>query len=137
MKDYIQKIRSKQNLRRKEIEEVMRSIMSGGAVESDISEFLLALNDKGPSIDEVTGAADLLRQFLVEVKTKHEVVLDTCGTGGDKKNTFNISTVVALVLAGAGVVVAKHGNRAVSSKCGSADELEAMGVNVHGEHQHL
>ncbi|MCK5581032.1 MAG: anthranilate phosphoribosyltransferase [Candidatus Omnitrophica bacterium] len=137
MKKYIEKIKNNENLVQEEIEEVMQFIMSGDAMHEAIKEFLEALNKKGPAIDEITGAAKILRQFLIPVDTQHEVVLDTCGTGGDSKNTFNISTVAALVVAGAGVVVAKHGNRSVSSKCGSADILEALGVNLNVEHQQL
>ncbi len=137
MKNYIEKIKSRKNLTQQEIQEVMHTIMSGKAVHEDITEFLLALRDKGPTVDEITGAAQLLRKFYTEVETKHEVVLDTCGTGGDKKNTFNISTIAALVVAGTGVVVAKHGNRSVSSRCGSADILEALGVNINIESRDL
>jgi anthranilate phosphoribosyltransferase len=128
MKDYIQKIENQQHLTRREIEAVMHEIMSGKAQQEDIAGFLTALNEKGPTVEEITGAARLLQQFYREVKTDHQVVLDTCGTGGDQKHTFNISTIAALVVAGAGVVVAKHGNRSVSSTCGSADILEALGV---------
>ncbi len=137
MKSYIVKIKRKENLSQKEMEDVMSLIMSGEASSEEMGEFLLALNEKGPTIDEITAAARLLRRFSLEVKTKHPVVLDTCGTGGDKKNTFNISTVVAFVVAGCGVVVAKHGNRSVSSRCGSADILEALGVNLNLDHLQL
>jgi len=137
MKEYIEKLRHKVDLSSEEIESVMRTIMSGQAKDDLIAQFLLALKDKGATVAEITGAAKLLQQFYNEVKTKHEVVLDTCGTGGDKKHTFNISTVSAFVVAGAGVVVAKHGNRSVSSKCGSADLLEALGVNLAVEHERL
>ncbi len=78
-----------------------------------------------------------MRKFVVPVKTHHEVILDIVGTGGDHKNTFNISTVTAIVVAACGVAVAKHGNRRVSSRCGSADVLEALGINVHMEERHL
>ncbi len=78
-----------------------------------------------------------MREFVVPIKTKHKNIFDTCGTGGDKMDTFNISTITALVVAGAGVAVAKHGNRSVSSKCGSADILEALGVNLNIEQQHI
>ena len=136
MIDLITKLRNKQNLTEQEIESVMELLMSGKTAQEDIKDFLLALNDKGPTIEEVTGAAKTLRKFLVRVKTRHKVVLDTCGTGGDKKGTFNISTVVAFVVAGGGVAVAKHGNRSVSSLCGSADVLEGLGVNLDmGEKQ--
>ncbi len=131
MKNYIEKLNQKQNLSHQEIEEVMRLIMSARAPQEDTAEFLLALRAKGPTIDEITGAAKIMRQFVIPVKTEHKIVLDTCGTGGDKKNTFNISTVVALVVAAAGIAVAKHGNRSVSSRCGSADVLEALGVNLN------
>lgn len=115
----------------------MQTIMSGQASDGDIREFLVTLNDKGPTVEEITGAARILRRFSVPIKTKHSVVLDTCGTGGDQKDTFNISTVTALVVAGSGVVVAKHGNRSVSSKCGSACVLEGLGVNLQAEEGRL
>ena len=99
--------------------------------------FLLALNKKGPTVEEITACALIMRKFVIPVKSHHDIVLDTCGTGGDHKNTFNISTVTAIVVAACGVAVAKHGNRSVSSKCGSADVLEALGVNVHMEEKHL
>ncbi|MCA9401681.1 MAG: anthranilate phosphoribosyltransferase [Candidatus Omnitrophica bacterium] len=130
MKELIQKIRSEEHLSQSEIESVMQEIMSGQAQENEIAEFLISLRKKGATIDEITGAAKVMRKFVIDIPTKQEIVLDTCGTGGDKKNTFNISTVTAIVVAGAGVTVAKHGNRSVSSKCGSADILEALGVNL-------
>ncbi len=137
MKQYIAKIRNRKDLSESEIEKVMHSIMEGKASPEDIRDFLLSLNEKGFSIAEITGAAKTLRQFCIPIKTNHTVLLDTCGTGGDKKGTFNISTVTAFVVAGAGVVVAKHGNRSVSSRCGSADILEALGVNIAMEVERL
>lgn len=130
MKDYIDKVKDKISLTREEIEVVMHEIMSGNASDEDMKAFLLALRDKGPTVDEITGAARIMRKFVVGIDTHHKIVLDTCGTGGDKRNTFNISTIAAFVVAGAGVAVAKHGNRSVSSKCGSADVLEAAGINL-------
>lgn len=137
MNQYIQKLNNRQNLTEGEIQDVMRRIISGSAEDQSISEFLLALNAKTPTIEEITGAAKVLRDFSLEVKTKHPVVLDTCGTGGDKKGTFNISTSAAFVVAGSGVVLAKHGNRSVSSHCGSADVLEALGVKIDVEQKYL
>lgn len=137
MKHYLEKLAQRENLSRKEIGKVMELIMSGKATKPEINDFLLMLNDKGPTVDEITGAAQIMREFCVAVDAKKEVVLDTCGTGGDKKDTFNISTITAFVVAGAGVVVAKHGNRSVSSRCGSADILEALGVNIAVEAEHL
>lgn len=137
MQKYLHKIERKENLTQEEVQEVMEIIMSGQASDEEIRGYLLGLNDKGPTIDEITGSAKIMRKFVVGIDPKHEVVLDTCGTGGDGKHTFNISTIVALVVAGAGVVMAKHGNRSVSSKCGSADVLEALGVNLQVEYQHL
>lgn len=131
MKPYVAKLQRKENLTQAEIEEVMQEIMSGKAAEGDIASFLLALRAKGPTVDEITGAVKIMRRFVVGIKTRHRDVLDTCGTGGDKKNTFNISTISAVVVAGAGAVVAKHGNRSVSSRCGSADVLEALGLNLN------
>jgi anthranilate phosphoribosyltransferase len=131
----IDKVRLKENLSSDEIRFVMETMMSGSAPEEEIASFLLALREKGPTVEEITGAAEIMRQFAVRIPTTHKIVLDTCGTGGDKKHTFNISTITAFVLAGAGVAVAKHGNRSVSSKCGSADVLEALGVDLAMEEQ--
>ena len=109
---------------------VMSAFMDGTAAKDDMAAFLMALREKGPSIDEITAAAQTMRQFSIKVPTRHKVIFDTCGTGGDKKGTFNISTAVAFVVASTGVAVAKHGNRSVSSRCGSADVLEALGIPI-------
>ncbi|MBL8014271.1 MAG: anthranilate phosphoribosyltransferase [Candidatus Omnitrophica bacterium] len=130
-RQYIDKVQNRYNLSKIEVHDVMQIIMSGQASDDELKQYLLALNDKGPTVDEITGAVEIMRKFVVQVDTEHEVVLDTCGTGGDHKGTFNISTVSAFVVAGTGVAVAKHGNRSVSSVCGSADLLEGLGVNIH------
>jgi len=130
MRELIKKLDDRVDLTIPEIRKVMTTIMSGNADGVDIRDFLLAMNAKEPSVDEITGAVQVLRQFVVPVKSHRKVILDTCGTGGDCKGTFNISTAAAFVVAGAGVGVAKHGNRSVSSRCGSADVLEALGVNI-------
>ncbi|MDP8212231.1 MAG: anthranilate phosphoribosyltransferase [Candidatus Zapsychrus exili] len=137
MRTYIQKIRDGENLTQPEIEIVMHAIMDGKSPKQDIADFLMALRCKGPTIEEITGAAKIMRKFAVKIKTKHKKIFDIVGTGGDKKGTFNISTVAAVVVAATGVAVAKHGNRSVSSKCGSADVLEALGVNLNAEQKHL
>ncbi|MBI4308926.1 MAG: anthranilate phosphoribosyltransferase [Candidatus Omnitrophica bacterium] len=137
MRDYIRKIQQGSNLGPDEMTVVMEIIMAGRAALDDVRDFLLALNAKGPTVEEITACALIMRKFTVPVRTKHEVVLDTCGTGGDHKDTFNISTVAAIVVASCGVVAAKHGNRSVSSLCGSADVLEALGVNVQMEERFL
>lgn len=137
MRDYIIKVQQGLALTHDEITIVMELIMSGHASVDEIKEFLLALNTKGPTVEEITACAFIMRKFVVPVKTKHDIVLDTCGTGGDHRNTFNISTTAAIVVASCGVAVAKHGNRSVSSQCGSADVLEALGVDVQMEEQFL
>lgn len=137
MDQYIQKLKNRLDLSEAEIQQAMRLIISGDVAHEAVAKFLLALNEKSPSIDEITGAAKILRSFSFEVRTRHRIVLDTCGTGGDKKNTFNISTITAFVVAGAGVALAKHGNRSVSSRCGSADVLESLGVNIALEKEYL
>ena len=111
-------------------ESVMRQIMTGGASDAQIGAYLMALSMKGETTDEISGSARAMRDAATTVPTSVEVdMLDTCGTGGDRSGTFNISTTVAFVAAGAGIPVAKHGNRAATSKSGSADVLAALGVN--------
>ncbi len=113
-------------------EQVMNQIMRGEATEAQIGAYLMALRMKGETQDEIVGSARAMRANAerVPVKTAPDTLLDTCGTGGDKSGTFNISTTVAFVAAGAGVRVAKHGNRASTSKCGSADVLAELGVSL-------
>jgi len=137
MRDYISQIEQGENLSHDEITLVMELIMSGRASLEEIKQFLLALNEKGPTVEEITASALIMRKFVTPVVTNHEIILDVVGTGGDHKNTFNISTVTAIVVAACGVVVAKHGNRRVSSRCGSADVLEALGINVNIEEKYL
>lgn len=117
------------NLSESETAECMQEIMEGNATDSQIGAFLTALRIKGETVEEITGAARIMRDKAATIKAP-EGVLDTCGTGGDMAQTFNISTTAAFVVAGAGVPVAKHGNRAVSSQAGSADVLEALGIKI-------
>ena len=120
-----------EHLHTDEAEMVMRQIMSGDASETQIGAYLMALRMKGETIEEITGSARAMRAAASTVPTNVDGdLLDTCGTGGDKSGTFNISTTVAFVAAAAGIPVAKHGNRAASSKCGSADVLAELGVNL-------
>ncbi len=112
-----------------EMAECMKEIMEGKATDAQIGAFLTALRIKGETVEEITGAARIMREKATTIKAP-EGVLDTCGTGGDMSHTFNISTTTAIVLAGAGVPVAKHGNRSVSSQSGSADVLEALGLKI-------
>ena len=118
------------DLSRAEMVELMGEVADGGATPAQVGAFLAALRLKGETVEEITGAAQVMRERSERVRVDREVFVDTCGTGGDGQNTFNISTTAAFVVAGAGVTVAKHGNRSVSSKCGSADVLAALGVDV-------
>lgn len=111
----------------------LKEILLGRVSEDEVVAFLTELRERGETADEILGAAQILRELGVRVNVNQENLVDTCGTGGDGKGTFNISTAAALVVAGAGVRVAKHGNRSVSSQCGSADLLEAAGVRIDVE----
>jgi anthranilate phosphoribosyltransferase len=130
IKEALSKIVSGSDLTMAEAREVMREIMRGEATQAQIGAFLTALRMKGETADEIAGCAQAMRESAIAVKPKRNQLVDTCGTGGDGSGTFNISTTVAFVAAGAGLAVAKHGNRSVSSRCGSADLLQALGVNL-------
>lgn len=144
IKKAIAKVVERENLTEPEMIEVMDQIMSGEATPAQTAAFITALRMKGETVDEVTGAARVMRDRATHIRVGRnvldldrddinldlETILDTCGTGGSGTNTFNVSTTVAFVVSACGVKVAKHGNRSVSSTCGSADVLEALGVNL-------
>jgi len=129
------------DLSREQAREAMSEVLAGHATDAQIGALLVGLQMKGETVDEIVGFAEairaaatplLIRDSALDVSgTERDALLDTCGTGGDASGTFNISTATALVVAGAGVKVAKHGNRSVTSKCGSADVVEALGVNIN------
>jgi anthranilate phosphoribosyltransferase len=119
-----------QDLATDEMIDVMRQIMSGAATEAQIGGFLVALRMKGESLDEIEGAAIVMRELAATVPVSGDFLVDTCGTGGDGSDLFNVSTASAFVVSAAGAKVAKHGNRSVSSSTGSADVLEAAGINL-------
>ncbi len=124
-------LRQKKDLASAEMQKVFEEIMTGQAETGQIVSFLLALSAKGETVEEITAAAEVMRKHAIKIRVDKDVVLDTCGTGGDCQGTFNISTVVAFIAAGCGITVAKHGNRSVSSFCGSADILEELGVVIN------
>jgi anthranilate phosphoribosyltransferase len=144
LKEAIYKVVNRQDLTEAEMTRAMEVIMEGQATEAQIGAFITALRMKGETVAEITAAAKVMRakatpipvwEGLVdldrdEINVDRETLVDTCGTGGDATQTFNVSTVTAFVVAGAGLRVAKHGNRAVSSRCGSADVIEALGINL-------
>jgi anthranilate phosphoribosyltransferase len=130
IREAIAKLVVKSDLSQSEAEAVMHEIMSGEATPSQIGAFVTALRMKGETAEEIAGCARAMRARGTKVVTGKRPLVDTCGTGGDSAQTFNVSTAVAFVIAGAGVAVAKHGNRSVSSRCGSADVLEALGVRI-------
>ena len=143
IREAIIKVVEGKDLSSKEMDGVFTEIMSGSAEPAQIASFITALRFKGETVNEITAAARVMRKFAAkidvgggididrgEINIDKETILDTCGTGGSGTNTFNISTTVAFVVAGSGVKVAKHGNRSASSRCGSADVLEALGINI-------
>lgn len=130
MKAYLQSLLERRDLQEAEMGEAFDLIMSGEATPAQIAGFIIALRMKGETVDEIAGGAASMRRHAVRIDTGGTPVVDTCGTGGDDSGSFNISTAAAIVTAGAGVSVAKHGNRAISSACGSADVLMELGVNL-------
>ncbi|HEY8393471.1 MAG TPA: anthranilate phosphoribosyltransferase [Thermaerobacter sp.] len=130
VKEALERVLAGHDLTAGEAERVMDAIMSGEATPAQVAGYLIALRMKGETPAEIAGSARAMRRHATRVVTRHQGVVDTCGTGGDGSHTFNISTLAAIVVAAAGAPVAKHGNRSVSSRCGSADVLEALGVRL-------
>lgn len=130
IQDAIQTVIDKTDLSKDEMRSVMNNIMTGECSDAQIAGFLVGLRSKGETVDEITAAANVMRELASRVHINHNNLIDTCGTGGDGHSTFNISTTAAFVVAAAGGYVAKHGNRSVSSKSGSADVLETAGVKL-------
>ena len=133
IQEAISKLILKKNLTIEEAESAMNFIMEGKAEKQQIKNFLLGLKNKGETIEEISACAKIMREKSIKIEPDAMHLVDTCGTGGDNSGTFNISTAAAFVAAGAGASVAKHGNRSISSKCGSADVLKALGVNIELE----
>ena len=131
IKEIISQLAQKKDLTREQMQQVMQGILSGTTDTADIIAFLTSLSAKGETVEELTAAVLVMIKYIDVIIVDKPNILDTCGTGGDKKGTFNISTITAFVASGAGITVAKHGNRSVSSKCGSADILEALGININ------
>ncbi|MFZ7133548.1 MAG: anthranilate phosphoribosyltransferase [Eubacteriales bacterium] len=129
-REVMNKLIDKIDLTQEEMIGIMNEIMDGNVSQLRIAAFLTALRMKGETIEEIVGCAKVMRQKSIPIYIKDEYALDTCGTGGDGKHTFNVSTVAAIIAASAGVTTVKHGNRSVSSKCGSADVLEELGIQI-------
>jgi anthranilate phosphoribosyltransferase len=130
IKDAITKLADRSSLTEQEAESVMLEMMDGAATPVQIAAYLMGLRLKGETVDEIVGSVRAMRAKALRIVVADPLVVDTCGTGGDGAHTFNISTTAAFVIAGAGLTVAKHGNRSVSSKSGSADVLSALGVKI-------
>ena len=130
MIDLIKKVVKKENLNEKEAFEIMLELMKGNLDDVQIAALLVGLRSKGETVDEITGFAKAMRKTMIELNLDFPAI-DMCGTGGDYSGTFNISTASSIVVAGAGIKVAKHGNRSITSKSGSADVLEALNVDIN------
>ena len=137
IRETIQKVVDGHDLTERETVDTMNEIMSGEATPAQVASFITALRIKGETIEEITGAARVMREKSTKIHTKQPFAVDTCGTGGDGAHTFNISTTAAFVVAGTGIPVAKHGNRAISSRSGAADVLKALGVNIEIEPEQI
>lgn len=131
IKDAIVKLADRLSLTEKEAEEVMNEIMDGAVTPAQIAAYLMGLRLKGETVDEIAGSVRAMRNRAIRIAIGDPLVVDTCGTGGDGRHTFNVSTTTAFVVAATGLTVAKHGNRSVSSKSGSADVLSELGVNIN------
>ena len=131
IKEALKKLAEGINLSEKEAQDVMLQIMQGSVSESQIAAYLMGLRMKGETVEEIIGSVKAMREMALHIHVGDPLIVDTCGTGGDGANTFNISTAAAFVVAGGNMTVAKHGNRSVSSKSGSADVLSALGININ------
>ena len=132
IREAISKVVEKNDLTRDEMIACMDEIMTGQATQAQIGSFITALRMKGETVEEITGAAMVMREKAVKIGPYNKIIdlVDTCGTGGSGTNTFNISTTTAFVVSGAGLKIAKHGNKSASSQCGSADVIKELGVNI-------
>ena len=137
MKQYLEKLAERQNLTAVEMREAAQTLFSEEVADSEIAAFLMGLKAKGETAEEIASLAKVMREEALTVQTKSLNVMDNCGTGGDGSQSFNISTTSAFVLAGAGVKVAKHGSRSISSKTGSADVLEELGIQLYLEREKM
>ncbi|NIL96580.1 MAG: anthranilate phosphoribosyltransferase [Planctomycetales bacterium] len=133
LEDAIGQVLAGHDLPMEDMADAIDAVMEGRCTDAEVAVLLTALRGKGESVSEVAGAALAMRRHMTPIRTQRTQLVDTCGTGGDASGTFNISTAAALVTAAAGVAVAKHGNRSITSKTGSADVLEALGVNIEAE----
>jgi anthranilate phosphoribosyltransferase len=129
-KENLSKIVKRENLNEEQMSQMITEIFSGNITDAQIGAMMAALATKGETFEELAGAARAMRRKALRIQTSAAIVVDTCGTGGDSAHTFNISTTTSFVVAACGVTVAKHGNRSVSSQCGSADLLEALGIKL-------
>src|SRR5207253_1457663 len=130
LREFLERLLRRENLSRAEASQLLGALLDSEATDAQIGATLIALKQKGETVEELAGLAEGMRQRAIRINSRHNCFIDTAGTGSSCAKTFNVSTAAAFVIAGAGLPVAKHGNRAASSRCGSADVLNALGVNV-------